>query len=231
MTWLDDLVTSYRDHGLTVVEPTSYDWRSFGTADWTQGRPVGTTKHHFVISYDVPDSTSLSMLTNGYQTDHGFLPGPVANTELGQTGTVYVIAGRVANHGGSGIKEVIDRCVADLPCRGDAWRDDDWGFNGEISRAMWGTECHHPGTAVPMPDEQLAGLIRMSAAECEAMGWSANRVLMHLEQTTRKQDINRAVITGADLRSRVADTMTHRDEFERATTDQVNGAVLAGFVA
>lgn len=200
MTWLDDIVTSYRDHGLSVVEP-DYDWRNFGVGDWTYGRPVATLKHHFVISYSSPDSNGVSMLRNGYNTGSYFLKPPVVNTYLGKTGTVYMIAGRVAQHGGDGIREVLDRAMNDQPCRGRAWKADD--YDG-ASYAFWGTETHNPGDGTPFPDVQYQALVTMSVAECQAMGWSANRVIQHLESTDRKNDIHPAAVDGPTLRGQVA---------------------------
>jgi hypothetical protein len=200
MGWLSDIITAYKDHGLTVADGAA-GWESFGVGDWTYWKPVATLKHHFVIGYSSPDSNGVTMLREGYNTGSYFLNPPVVNTYLGQSGIVYPIAGRVSQHGGQGVRAVLDRAMNDMPCLGRATTADDWDG---ASFAYWGTETHNPGDGTPMPDVQLDALIRMSVAECEAMGWSANRVIMHLESTTRKNDIHPAVITGAALRAAVA---------------------------
>lgn len=200
MTWLTDIITSYRDHGLQVADGAP-GWESFGVGDWTYGKPVATLKHHFVISYSSPDSNGVTMLRNGYNTGSYFLKPPVVNTYLGKSGIVYPIAGRVAQHGGTGVRATLVRAMNDQPCTGRASVTDD--FDGP-SFAYWGTETHNPGDGTPMPDEQLEALIQMGVAECQAMGWSANRVIMHLESTMRKNDVHPAAVTGSALRAQIA---------------------------
>lgn len=229
MPWLNDLVTSYRDNGLDV-RTGKPGWESFGVGDWTYGKPVAALKHHFVIRYGTPDSNAVSMLTNGYDTGSYFLNPPVANNYLGQTGIVYMIAGRVAQHGGKGVRAVLTRAMNDQPCAGRATAPDD--YDG-TSFAFWGTETHNPGDGTPMPAQQLDALIRMGIAECEVFGWTANRQVMHLESTTRKNDIHPGVITGAEYRRRVAAGIGRPpgDEFDRASVDDIRQAVAAGLQA
>lgn len=80
-----------REFGLKVVEVAG--WQTRGRESFS---PVGVMCHH---TADGPgEIPSLRILVNG-RSD---LPGPLCQVGLGRSGTCYIVASGVANHGGRG---------------------------------------------------------------------------------------------------------------------------------
>ena len=224
--WKSDLVVAYKDHGLRVHEGPN--WRNFGVGDWAEGgRPQAALKHQFMWPAGNSDQGAVDMLTKGYDTGEYFLNPPVANNFLGKSddGDVYMIAGRVAQHGGRGVRAVYDRARQGLPPLGDGQNapgPDDWGG---ASYVYWGTEMHHYWKE---PFHQYDALLRMSLAECQVFGWNENHILEHSNSSLRKYE-DLIALDGNKLRSDLARLLKGGgggDWFDAATPADIRAVVI-----
>jgi hypothetical protein len=201
VSFLDDYPTALRDFGVPVSIRSG--WRTMNRrGNWTHGVPVGTLDHHFVINYTSPEMNAITMLENGYS---GAPTPPVVGQYLGTT-QLFLICGFPTGHPGTGSRRVLNDVLRDVAPTGDAAAR---GLpndlpQGEAEKMYFGTEVHHPGTAVPLRDNQVDWLARADAAFCQVLGYTSARVIQHREHTNRKIDIHRDALNAAAHRSRVA---------------------------
>jgi hypothetical protein len=201
MSFLDDYPTALRDFGVPVEVRAG--WRKMNhRGDWSRGAPVATVDHHFVIPYTSPEMNGVNMLENGYS---GAPTPPIVNQYLGTT-RMFLICGYPTGHPGTGSRRVLNDLLAGVAASGDAAAR---GLpndlpQSEAERLYFGTEVHHPGTAVPVRDNQVDWLARADAAFCQVLGLPAARIIQHREHTNRKIDIHRDAFNAAAHRARVA---------------------------
>ncbi|MFF4610323.1 N-acetylmuramoyl-L-alanine amidase [Streptomyces albidoflavus] len=137
--------------------------------------------HGFMVHHTGSDNADQrAMLYNGLAN----LPGPLCHFGLAQDGTVHLIGWGRANHAGSGDPDVLSAVIAESygktpPADRRATVDGNSRFYGV---EIWYSGSHK------MTDAQYATLRKLSAAICDAHGWSAKSVIGHGEWQPGKWD-------------------------------------------
>lgn len=175
-----NLPDALRSWGVTVVEVDGWETRGWSASkSGQQWNPRGVVCHHTANGgFRGVDAPSLNVCINGRPD----LAGPLCQIVLGYSGTAYVIAGRGANHAGSG-----------------GWM----GLTGNAS--VWGIEAENNGVGEPWPQAQLDAYVRCCAALAELSGFDARFVCGHKEWTSLK--IDPAGIDMNDFRAKVTDAL------------------------
>jgi peptidoglycan hydrolase-like protein with peptidoglycan-binding domain len=184
-----DLAALFRAEGIDVVEHGN--WR----ARVRPGRfaPVGIMVHHTAAKGS--DRGILDVLTNG----RADLIGPLCTAMPAEDGRLHLISAGIANHAGFGSSVVLDEVKRDVAPRG---RASSRGLRDNVvgNALFYGFEVDNDGVGQPYPPQQIATVVKASAALCRYHSWSANRVIHHGEWTRRKTDMSftgdiRALVT------------------------------------
>lgn len=151
---------------------------------WEARRAGASFKPTFIVIHHTAATNSLKTIIHGRPD----LPGPLSNLHITKDGTVNLVAAGRCNHAGPGSNEVLERMMGGYPPRGTAaemgYRDGPTG-----NTYSYGFECENLGDGRdPWPAAQLQAMVAASAAICRWHGWTANRVIGHLEWTRRKID-------------------------------------------
>ncbi len=162
-TWLADVL---RDAGLTVVEVRG--WQSHGSSVWA---PYGGIVHatadgaaRNAVQEVADDAAAIRVIRDGRPG----LPGPIANIYHARDGRAHIIA--------SG------RCNTALPGTAGTLR-------GIGNTGLLGIEHESDNRGEKWTEVQYDSAIRMWAAICKKMGWTAARLSGHKEHDPgRKSD-------------------------------------------
>lgn len=156
------LATHLRSWGLKVVEVGGWQTRSAKTTTFT---PVAVMVHH-TATKGPANAPSLNIITNGRTG----VPGPLSQFLLARDGTVYLISGNRANHGGYGGP------IAGIP-------------KDSGNRYAWGIEAENDGRGEPWGAAQLNAYYRLTAALLALMKKDSRAVCAHKEYApSRKID-------------------------------------------
>ncbi|QQM45223.1 N-acetylmuramoyl-L-alanine amidase [Streptomyces liliifuscus] len=163
------------DEGVSVVEVGGWETRNRNhKGPW--GPVQGVMIHHTVTS---GSKRTIEICRNGYSG----LPGPLCHGVITKDGRVHLVGYGRANHAGLGDDDVL-RAVMDeraLPADNEA--------NTDGNRHFYGFECENLGDGDdPWPDAQLLAIEKVAAAICREHGWTARRVIGHLEWQPGKVD-------------------------------------------
>lgn len=143
--------------------------------------PVGQLAHHTGTKLGKRSFPTRRMLEVG----HSKLRGPLANAGIGADGLVLVITDRRANHGGIGLKSVVDLVRTGRAPGGKARRAGTIVVNGYYC----GVEVDNDGDGRhPFPSKQVDAWVTYHAMIALDLRQSAEQVIGHLESTSRKID-------------------------------------------
>ena len=142
--------------------------------------PVGIIVHHTAGRND------LGTVTEGRPD----LVGPLAHLYFDRDApyTVTLVTEWRANHAGGGSSRVLDEVQDDRAAGPSAAQR---GLKDSTSGNEYfiGFECENLGDGKePWPAGQMDMMVRAAAAICRARGWTAGRIIGHLEWTKRKID-------------------------------------------
>ena len=166
---LDWLAHDLRAAGLSVIEVPG--WLTRSQLPERYYKPEGVANHHTAPPVPYPVNALLKSCNLNVKTD----------------GTVYVISAGYQYDTGRGSSVVLNEVKRDTAPPGTAAARglrDDYNANPYFVDV----ECDHPGDGSPIPAAQYDALICCNAVICQSMGWTANRVIGHLESTRRKID-------------------------------------------
>ncbi len=182
-----DLAEILAGAGVDVAEVDG--WKTRGKPGFA---PVGVMVHH-TAGPRKGDAPSLNLCIKGRldpKNPKNNLSGPLCHIVLARSGKAHIIAARLANHAGSGAKQVLEQVRNDEPVTGNA-------FTRKLADAIsgnphfYGIEVENAGLGNdPYPDAQIQALGQICATLCLAHGWSANRVIHHRQWTRRKPDMS-----------------------------------------
>ncbi|MFE4367951.1 MULTISPECIES: peptidoglycan-binding protein [unclassified Streptomyces] len=169
----DQFVAALRAEGLTVSEMSG--WRTNNRDHIKAFGPVNGVVIHHTAGTD-----SKSLVFNGTAD----LPGPLCNSYLPKTGTVYMVGNGRANHAGEFATNAFNAMVAESathPVPGpDAIDANSRTYGIEIENLGNGSDFY--------PQAQYDAAVKWAAAICRFHGWTANSVIGHKEGTSRKID-------------------------------------------
>lgn len=171
-------LAKYDGHGYHLHYVDGWETRNRGDRGNGWGPVYGFMVHH--TGDDAPDSADLNVCIYG-RSD---LPGPLVQFGIADDGGVYVIGCGRANHAGLGDSRVL-AAVRDesYDTRPPAPTLKDWDGNG----SFYGVETFYSGYHVPTP-AQYAAMLALSAAICDAQGWTGKSVIGHGEWVATKWD-------------------------------------------
>jgi hypothetical protein len=191
----EQFIAALKARGVKVVEvktggkpPSHHNRNSVGP--W--GPVHGVMIHHTVSKGTMK---TVAICQNGYAG----LPGPLCHGVIAKDGTVYVVGYGRANHAGKGDRDVLNAVKAESystnpPADNEANTDGNTHF--------YGFECENLGDGKdPWPPAQLDAIERVSAAVCDAHGWTEKSVIGHLEWQPGKVDPRG--FTMASMRARI----------------------------
>jgi len=164
----DKLLSQLRKWGVRYEEYGN--WRTHNRNHMGAWGPVhGLMVHH--TGSDSRDQRAL--LRDGVSG----LPGPLAQFGLAQDGTVHLIGHGRANHAGAGDPDVLAAVINESYGQRPP-ADNQSSVDGNAR--FYGVEIWYSGSH-KMTDAQYAALRKLSAAICDAHGWSAKSVIGHGE--------------------------------------------------
>lgn len=194
-----DLPSALRAHGLTVIElegwkenEQGYYWtnangRHFGY----QGQPNGWAWHHTATASYTPfvknfkGQTKANIFAGLWRGDDNYR---LHSEGAGEPALVMCSAGPANYSNGSGVKEVLNRYVAeDLRFHGPQRQSDDdpkWYGN----RYYGGTEIVHRGDGSPLDQGVFRTVYIAMAVMMDYFEWSPWRHIGHLDHSRRKID-------------------------------------------
>ncbi|MER6077014.1 peptidoglycan-binding protein [Streptomyces sp. NPDC001833] len=185
----DQFLAALKTSGVRVVEHGN--WRTHNRNHKGAWGPV----HGVMIHHTGPYSTEAGMVEL-CRTGYTSLPGPLCHGVIDRSGTVHLVGYGRANHAGSGDDDVLKAVIAEKPLP----PDDEANTDGNPH--FYGFECINTGGEQAWPQAQLDAMHRVSAALCQAHGWSARSVIGHKEWQPGKPDP--AGISMDDFRTAVA---------------------------
>lgn len=159
-------------------------WRTRNRAGHGAWGPVnGFVVHH--TGDDAPDVNDRAVIVYG-RSD---LPGPLAQFGLDDHGVVELIGCGRANHAGGGdpavLNEVIRESYAGYPSAPHYHEGSAGAADGNTH--FYGVETYYSGGHA-MTAAQMASLVLLLAAICDAHHWSAKSVIGHKEWSDWKSD-------------------------------------------
>ena len=180
----DQFVAALRAEGCKVVERVGWRTRNRGNRGNGFSDLHGVMLHHTASKDDL---SSVALCENGYAE----LPGPLCQSVIGKSGTVYAIANGRANHAGTGdpntFAAVRDERYGDYPPATHFHEGMPGGIDG--NGHFYGAECVNLGNGEDAwPEQQVEAMVRWAAAICRAHGWSAKSVIGHKEWSDWKPD-------------------------------------------
>jgi hypothetical protein len=165
--------------------------------------------HHTVTS---GTATTVAICRDGYAD----LPGPLCHGVVAKDGTIHLVGYGRANHAGLGDDDVLQAVIAEaaLPAANEA--------NTDGNARFYGFECENLGDDKdPWPAAQVEAMVRTAAALCRAHGWGtdgATSVIGHKEWQPGKVDPRGPGVSMPDIRSRVAERLTHPASWSKPVT-------------
>lgn len=134
------------------------------------------------------------------------VPGPLANVGVRKDGTLAVVTNTRANHAGRGSSYVLNETRRGIAPRADAAKRG-LSNNANGNGYYYGFEIVNLGDGRdPYPQAQLNAVFDACAAICIEHGWTAARVIMHREWTSRKIDPSWKLDARAAIQQRIDGT-------------------------
>ncbi|MEV0220915.1 N-acetylmuramoyl-L-alanine amidase [Streptomyces sp. NPDC050704] len=176
------------DEGVSVVEVGDWETRNRNhKGPW--GPVHGVMIHHTVTS---GSARTVDLCRDG----HAALPGPLCHGVITKDGRVHLVGYGRANHAGLGDDDVLRAII------GGETPPADNEANTDGNRYFYGFECENLGDGDdPWPDVQLLAIEKAAAAICREHGWTARRVIGHMEWQPGKVDPRGFTMAG--MRARV----------------------------
>lgn len=172
-----------RAEGAKVVERPG--WETHNRNHKGAWGPVhGVMMHHTVSKGEL---SSVELCEDGYAE----LPGPLCQTVIGKSGTVYMVGNGRCNHAGKGdsntFEAVKDERYNSVPPATHVHDGMAGGVDGNAH--FYGAECVNMGDNTDTwPKAQLDAMVRWAAAICRFHGWTAKSVIGHSEWSDWKND-------------------------------------------
>lgn len=209
----DQFLSVLKKSGVRVVEHGR--WRTHNRNHKGAWGPV----HGVMIHHTGPYSTEAGMVEL-CRTGYTSLPGPLCHGVIDRSGTVHLVGYGRANHAGSGDDDVLKAVIAErsLPSDNEA--------NTDGNPHFYGFECINTGGGQAWPDAQLEAMRKVSAALCEAHGWTARSVIGHKEWQPGKPDP--AGIAMENFRAAVAEHMSGKPANSVPSEDKPDYAPFPG---
>lgn len=203
-----NLANHLRAWGLKVEEINGWQTRSANSTTFT---PIAVMAHH-----------TAGSATGNAPTLQYIINNRLAQFVLGRDGTVYLVSGNRANHGGLGGPK------AGIP-------------KDSANRYSWGIEAENTGRGEPWSKVQLNAYYRLTAALLAMMKKDANSVIAHKEWApTRKVDpagidmngfrSNVAAALAAGPSGHAPDPVLSEGDSGQAVTNVQNALVKHGFL-
>ncbi|MGC9539969.1 peptidoglycan-binding protein [Streptomyces sp. UG1] len=188
----DQFLAALKKSGVRVVEHSS--WRTHNRNHKGAWGPV----HGVMIHHTGPYSTEAAMVEL-CRTGYTDLPGPLCHGVIDRSGTVHLVGYGRANHAGVGDDDVLSAVIAEklLPPDNEA--------NTDGNARFYGFEAINTGGGQTWPKAQVEAMHKVSAALCQAHGWTAPSVIAHKEWQPGKPDP--AGIKMDDFRTAVANLL------------------------
>ncbi|MFE0477023.1 peptidoglycan-binding protein [Streptomyces sp. NPDC058947] len=171
----DQFLVALKKSGARVVEHGN--WRTHNRNHKGAWGPL----HGVMIHHTGPYSTEASIVEL-CRTGYTSLPGPLCHGVIDRSGTVHLVGYGRANHAGSGDDDVLKAVIAEQPLPPDN------EANTDGNPHFYGFECINTGGGQTWPDAQLDAMHKVSAALCQAHGWSERSVIGHKEWQPGKPD-------------------------------------------
>lgn len=176
----DQFLAALKAEGVHVTEHAG--WRTHNRAGHGGWGPMNGVMIHHTAGVAPSDGA----LVYAGRSD---LPGPLAHSYAGKSGTVVMTANGRANHAGGGSAAVLAAVVAEAPVLPATHFHD--GSSGAVdgNSHFYGLEISNLGTAKdPYPAVQYNAAVRWAAAICRHHKWSAKSVIGHSEWSDWKSD-------------------------------------------
>ncbi|MEW2300065.1 peptidoglycan-binding protein [Streptomyces sp. NPDC006655] len=209
----DQFLAVLKRSGVRVVEHGN--WRTHNRNHKGAWGPI----HGVMIHHTGPYSTEAGMVEL-CRTGYTSLPGPLCHGVIDRSGTVHLVGYGRANHAGSGDDDVLKAVIAEKPLP----PDDEANTDGNPH--FYGFECINTGGEQAWPQAQLDAMHSVSAALCQAHGWSARSVIGHKEWQPGKPDP--AGISMDDFRTAVAKHLSGKPASSTPTEDEPGYAPFPG---
>ncbi|MGW1878444.1 peptidoglycan-binding protein [Streptomyces sp. NPDC001975] len=209
----DQFLAVLKRSGVRIVEHGN--WRTHNRNHKGTWGPV----HGVMIHHTGPYSTEAGMVEL-CRTGYTSLPGPLCHGVIDRVGTVHLVGYGRANHAGSGDDDVLRAVITEkaLPPDNEA--------NTDGNPHFYGFECINTGGGQAWPEAQLDAMHRVSAALCQAHGWSARSVIGHKEWQPGKPDP--AGISMEDFRTAVAKHLSGKSTSGTPSEDKPEYAPFPG---
>lgn len=165
-----NLANHLRNWGLKVHEVSGWQTRSANTTTFT---PIAVLAHH-----------TAGAATGNAPTLQYIIDNKLSQFVLGRDGTVFLVSGNRANHGGLGGP------IAGIP-------------KDSANRYSWGIEAENTGRGEPWNPTQLNAYYRLTAALLKLMGKTETSVIGHKEWAPSRK-IDPAGIDMNGFRTQVA---------------------------
>ncbi len=179
----DQFVSALEAEGVKTVERDG--WRTHNRNHKGAWGPVhGVMIHHTVSRSELP---SVELCEDGYTE----LPGPLCQSVIGKSATVYMVGNGRCNHAGAGdpnvFEAVKDERYGDVPPATHVHDGMSGGVDGNAH--FYGAECVNMGDGTDTwPADQLDAMVRWAAAICRFHGWTSKSVIGHKEWSDWKSD-------------------------------------------
>ncbi|CAM5468983.1 peptidoglycan-binding protein [Streptomyces aurantiogriseus] len=171
----DQFLAVLKRSGVRVVEHGN--WRTHNRNHKGAWGPV----HGVMVHHTGPHATESAMVEL-CRTGYTSLPGPLCHGVIDRSGTVHLVGYGRANHAGSGDDDVLEAVIAEKPLTPDNEANTDGNSH------FYGFECINTGGGQTWPEVQLDAMHKVSAALCQAHGWSERSVIGHKEWQPGKPD-------------------------------------------
>lgn len=174
--------TALRAEGVHVVERPG--WETHNRNHKGPFGPVhGVMIHHTVSKNEL---SSVELCEDGYAE----LPGPLCQSVIGKSASVYMVGNGRTNHAGTGDPNVFaavkDERYGDVP---PVTRVHEGQAGVDGNTHFYGAECVNMGDGKdPWPEAQVEAMVRWATAICRAHGWTAKSVIGHKEWSDWKTD-------------------------------------------
>lgn len=199
----DQITAALRAEGCRIQEHRL--WRTHNRNHKGPWGPVhGVMLHHTVSKGEL---SSVELCYNGYPG----LPGPLCQSVIPKSGTVYLTGHGRCNHAGGGDPNVLaavkDERYGDRPPVPMVGNDN--GVDGNAH--FYGAECVNLGDDKdPWEPEQVDAMVRWAAAICRAHGWTEKSVIAHREWSRDKSDpAGPGMPSMTVMRAKIAERLAH----------------------
>ncbi|MCH0562133.1 peptidoglycan-binding protein [Streptomyces sp. MUM 2J] len=209
----DQFLAVLKKSGVRVVEHGS--WRTHNRDHKGAWGPV----HGVMIHHTGPYSTEAGMVEL-CRTGYTSLPGPLCHGVIDRSGTVHLVGYGRTNHAGAGDDDVLRAVIAEQPLPPDN------EANTDGNARFYGFECINTGGGQAWPPTQLDAMHKVSAALCQAHGWTAPSVIAHKEWQPGKPDP--AGIAMDEFRDAVADLLDGKPTSPKPADDKPTYAPFPG---